>query len=239
MQAVPIGPKAEGGWRVKLSNGETRTYQGLVVANGVTWHPSLPDYPGLANFKGEVRHAVTYRDQAEFAGKRVLIVGAGNSGVDIACDAARSADAAFISLRRGYHFVPKHMFGVPTDVFLGGQVRPPKGVVIPDDPDRMLGAIVGDLTRYGLQAPDHKAMQSHPIMNTQILHYLAHGDLTAKVDVEAFTEFGAVFKDGSTETFDLVLFATGYDYRMPFLDEALFDWSRGGRSSTSTSSTAA
>ncbi len=227
MRATPIGPQAEGGWRVELSTGETRTYKGLVVANGVTWHPSLPDYPGLESFKGEVRHAVTYRDPAEFAGKRVLIVGAGNSGVDIACDAARRADAAFISLRRGYHFVPKHMFGVPTDVFLGGQVHPPKGVVVPDDPDRMLGALVGDLTRYGLQAPDHKAMQSHPIMNSQILHYLGHGDLTAKVDVEAFTETGARFKDGSSETFDLVLFATGYDYRMPFLDESLFEWRQG------------
>jgi len=227
LRATPIGPKAESGWRVELSTGEARTYKGLVVANGVTWHPSLPDYPGLATFKGEVRHAVTYRDATEFAGKRVLIVGAGNSGVDIACDAARQADAAFISLRRGYHFVPKHLFGVPTDVFLGGKVHPPKGVVVPDDPDKMLNAIVGDLTRYGLQAPDHKAMQSHPIMNSQILHYLAHGDLTAKVDIEAFTETGATFKDGSTESFDMVLFATGYDYRMPFLDQDLFDWKQG------------
>jgi amino acid transporter len=227
VRATPIGADAEGGWRVELSNGETRTYLGLVVANGVTWRPSLPDYPGLETFKGEVRHAVTYRDPSEFAGRRVLIVGAGNSGVDIACDAARQADAAFISLRRGYHFVPKHMFGVPTDVFLGGGVHPPKGVVIPDDPDRMLEALVGDLTRYGLPAPDHKAMQSHPIMNSQILHYLGHGDLTAKVDVQAFTETGAVFKDGSSETFDMVLFATGYEYRMPFLDEGLFEWKQG------------
>jgi len=227
VKATPLGEGAENGWRVELSNGETRIYKGVVVANGVTWHPSLPTYPGLERFKGEVRHAVTYRRPQEFAGKRVLIVGAGNSGVDIACDAARHADKAFISLRRGYHFVPKHMFGVPTDVFLGGGVHPPKGVVIPDDPDKMLGAMVGDLTRYGLKAPDHKAMQSHPIMNTQILHYLAHGDLTAKEDVVSFSETGAVFKDGSVEAFDMVLFATGYDYRMPFLDEALFDWKQG------------
>jgi amino acid transporter len=227
VKATPLGQDAEGGWRVELSTGEVRTYKGVVVANGVTWHPSLPSYPGLERFKGEVRHAVTYRRPQEFAGKRVLIVGAGNSGVDIACDAARHADKAFISLRRGYHFVPKHMFGVPTDVFLGGGVHPPKGVVIPDDPDKMLGAMVGDLTRYGLKAPDHKAMQSHPIMNTQILHYLAHGDLTAKEDIVSFSETGAVFKDGSVEHFDMVLFATGYDYRMPFLDEALFDWKQG------------
>ena len=97
-----------------------RHYLGVVCAPGVTWHPNLPDYPGIDGFTGEVRHTVTYRNAAEFRGRRVLIVGAGSSGVDIACEAARAADAAFISLRRGYRFVPKHIFGVPTDVFVGG-----------------------------------------------------------------------------------------------------------------------
>ncbi len=227
LKATPLGEGASGGWEVTLSTGETRVYKGVVVANGVTWHPSMPAYPGLENFKGELRHSVSYREPAEFKNKRVLIVGAGNSGVDIACDAARNASKAFISLRRGYHFVPKHVFGVPTDVFLAGQVHPPKGVVIPDDPDKMLKAVVGDLTRLGLKAPDHKAMESHPIMNTQILHYLAHGDLTAKGDVVSFTEDGVQFEDGSTEQIDLVLFATGYNYKMPFLDEDIFEWKQG------------
>lgn len=225
--AEPLGDDAKDGWRVTLGNGETRHYKGIVCANGVTWHANMPDYPGLERFKGEVMHTVDYRDPALLRGKRVLIVGAGNSGVDIACDAARSAEAAFISVRRGYRFVPKHIFGVPTDVFLSGQVHPPKGVVIPDDPSKMLDAIVGDLTRYGLPAPDHKALESHPIMNTQILHHLAHGDLKAKPDVKAFTADGAVFADGSEEKFDLVLFATGYNYKIPYLDEALFSWKQG------------
>jgi cation diffusion facilitator CzcD-associated flavoprotein CzcO/amino acid transporter len=225
--AEPIGPDAVDGWRVELSNGEVRTYLGLVCANGVTWHPNMPDYAGLDMFQGEARHSVTYRSAEAFHGKRVLIVGAGNSGVDIACDAARNADAAFISLRRGYHFVPKHMFGIPTDIFLSGGVQPPKGVVIPDDPSDMLAALVGDLTRYGLPAPDHKVLQSHPIMNSQILHCLAHGDLKAKPDIRHFTPDGVVFADGSAEKIDLVLFATGYDLRMPFLNEKHFSWKQG------------
>ncbi|MEI9988997.1 MAG: amino acid permease [Rhizomicrobium sp.] len=224
--AEPLGEDAKDGWRVTLSNGETRIYRGIVSANGVTWHASLPDYPGLDRFKGQVMHTVSYRSADILRGKRVLIVGAGNSGVDIACDAARTADAAFISVRRGYRFVPKHIFGIPTDVFLSG-VHPPKGVVIPDDPSKMLDAVVGDLTRYGLPAPDHKALESHPIMNTQILHYLAHGDLKAKRDVKTFTETGAIFADGSEESFDLVLFATGYNYKIPYLDEQLFSWKQG------------
>jgi hypothetical protein len=162
-----------------------------------------------------------------FKGRNVIIVGAGNSGVDIACDAARHAHSALISLRRGYHFVPKHIFGVPTDVFLSGQVNPPEGVVIPDEPNAMLSALVGDLTRYGLPAPDHNVMESHPIMNSQILHCLAHGDLRAKGEIKAFTPRGAVFMDGSEEEFDLVLFATGYEYRIPYLDEKLFTWKQG------------
>jgi cation diffusion facilitator CzcD-associated flavoprotein CzcO/amino acid transporter len=225
--AEPLGSNAQEGWRVTLSDGSSAIYKGIVCANGVTWHPSLPSYPGLESFKGEHLHTVDYRSPASLAGKRVLIVGAGNSGVDIACDAARSAAKAFISLRRGYHFVPKHMFGVPTDVFLSGQVTLPKGVAVPDDPSKLLAALVGDLTRYGLPAPDHKALESHPIMNTQILHYLAHGDLTAKGEVREFSAHGVRFADGSFEEIDLVLFATGYEYRIPYVDANLFTWKQG------------
>jgi amino acid transporter len=225
--AEPVGTDAAGGWDVRLSTGEVRHYAGVVCATGVTWHPALPDYPGLDDFGGEVRHVVTYRDPGELRGRRVLVVGGGNSGVDIAGDAAQHAAAAYLSLRRGYRFVPKHMFGVPTDVFLGGQMQPPKGVVVPDDPSKLLDAIVGDLARFGLQPPDHDALQTHPIMNSQVLHYLAHGDLVAKRDVARFTRTGAVFADGSEEELDLVLFATGYDYRIPYLDPALLEWRNG------------
>ena len=223
LTAAPVGDA----WSVTLSSGETRTYRGVVCANGVTWHPSLPEYPGLADFTGEVRHCVTYRSAAELADRRVLIVGAGNSGVDIACDAAVSAEAAFLSVRRGYRFIPKHLFGIPTDVFITRGGIPPKGVVVPDDPTRLVDALVGDLTRYGLPAPDHQLLQSHPIMNTQVLHHLAHGDLVAKSDISEFAGNTVLFADGSQEQVDLVLFATGYDYKIPYVDPGLFTWDRG------------
>ena len=226
-QATQLGEGAKDGWEVRLQTGETRRYRGLICANGVTWHPNRPSYPGLDSFAGDVRHTVAHRSADELKGRRVLVIGAGNSGVDIACDAARAADAAFLSVRRGYRFVPKHVFGVPTDVFLSGQLTPPKGVVLPDDPSKMIDALTGDLTRFGLPAPDHKAMESHPIMNSQILHHLAHGDVVAKPDIRQFTRTGAVFADGSEETFDLVLLATGYEYRIPYLDESLFTWNQG------------
>jgi amino acid transporter len=224
---VTADPIDDDRWRVALSNGEVREYDGLIAAPGVTWHPNLPSIEGAQQFGGELRHAVTYREGSEFRGKRVLVVGAGNSGVDIACDAARNADAAFLSLRRGYRFVPKHIFGLPTDAVLAGAIDPPRGVSLSGDPTKLVDALVGDLTRLGLPEPDHDLLQSHPIMNTQVLHYLQHGDLVAKPDVARLTATGAQFVDGSEEELDLVLLATGYHYRLPFLDDSLLSWHRG------------
>ena len=214
-------------WQVSLSTGQTRTYDGLIAAPGVTWHPSLPELPGADSYRGDLRHSVTFRDGMELRGKRVLVVGAGNSGVDIACDAARHAAQAFLSVRRGYRFVPKHIFGLPTDALLAGAVDPPRGVSLPGDPAELVDSLTGDLTRLGLPAPDHDLLTSHPIMNTQVLHHLAHGDLTAKPDVARLTPTGAVFADGSQEEVDVILLATGYQYLIPFLDQSLLTWHQG------------
>ncbi|UDY24778.1 amino acid permease [Nocardioides sp. Kera G14] len=214
-------------WRVTLSTGEVREYDGLIAAPGVTWHPNAPSFPGMERYRGEIRHSVTFRSGQEFLGKRVLIVGAGNSGVDIASDAARHADAAFFSVRRGYRYVPKHIGGIPTDAVINGYLEPPKGLALSSNVNELIDSLVGDLTRLGLPAPDHDALSSHPIMNTQVLHHLAHGDLTAKPDINHFTETGVRFKDGTEEELDLVLTCTGYEYQLPFLDKDLFTWKAG------------
>lgn len=214
-------------WQVTLSTGEVHEYDGLVVCPGVTWHPNRVTLPGEDEFGGTVRHSVGFYDGQEFRGKRVLVVGAGNSGVDIACDAATHADAAYLSVRRGYRFFPKHIAGLPTDAVVNGHLAPPKGVVLSSDVSALLDSVVGDVTRLGLPAPDHDALSSHPIMNTQVLHHLAHGDIVAKPDVVRLTATGAVFADGSEVELDEVLLATGYEYRMPFLDEDLFEWKQG------------
>lgn len=214
----------DGSWQVTLSTGETKTYAALVCANGTNWHPVMPEYPG--EFTGEMRHAVSFRSMDEFKGKRVLVIGAGNSGCDIACDAAKAADAAFISLRRGYHFLPKHLFGIPADVFAHEGPQLPMWLT-----QRIFGVILrilnGDITRLGLQKPDHRLFESHPILNTQLLHYLGHGDIKAKPDVARFEGKTVHFKDGTSEEIDLVLCATGYTWKVPYVDPALFDWKEG------------
>ncbi len=228
VRAEPVaGGAGAQGWEVTLSTGETRHYAGVIAVPGVTWHANAPHWPGMEEFAHPIRHTVSYRESAELKGRRVLVVGCGNSGADIACDAARSADAAFISLRRGYRFVPKHMFGIPTDVLFSGTVMPPRGVAISGDVNEILDTLNGDLTRLGLPKPDHDALASHPIMNTEILNRLAHGDIIAKPDIARFTRDTVIFTDGSEAEIDLVLLATGYDYRLPFIDPALFEWHQG------------
>ncbi|WP_416985994.1 flavin-containing monooxygenase [Streptomyces sp. T028] len=217
----------DGAWHITDTNGDTATYTHLVAANGVTWEAKLPDYPGQDTFTGESRHASTYRYPDEFKGKRVLILGGGNSGVDIACDAARNADAAFWSVRRGYRILPKHIFGIPLDVFINEGGEPPAGISIPEDPNELVDALVGDLTKYGLPKPDHGVLTSHPLVNDAIVHHLTHGDIAGKPDVAEFRGDTVVFTDGSEEKADLVLFATGYDYTIPFVDENLFEWHQG------------
>lgn len=214
----------QGEWDIELSDGARLTAAYLVCANGVTWEPNIVEWEG--NFNGEIKHSVNYREPDEFKGKRVLIVGAGNSGVDIACDASFAADQAFLSVRRGYHFVPKHVMGKPSDVFDKESPRVPF-VVEQKVTAMMLKFITGDLRKYGLPKPDHKLYETHPIMNTQILHYLGHGDCIAKSDVKEFDGDEVVFVDGSREKIDLVITATGYQHKVPFLEEGVIDFNNG------------
>ena len=215
-------------WRMTFSDGRSEVYEGLINATGVTWHANRPTIKGEGVFKGKIMHSVEYRSPSEFEGKRVLIVGAGNSGVDIASDAAIHAEQAFFSVRRGYRYIPKYIFGLPTDALISGKIAPPKGVSITGDVTKMIDSLVGDLTRYGLPKPDHDLLASHPIMNTQVLHHLGHGDLIAKPDIEEFTESGVTFKDGSHVDVDLVVLATGYSYSVPYLEQNDDEW-RDGR----------
>ena len=112
----------------------------------------------------------------------VLVVGGGNSGCDIAVDVSRTASRAFISLRRGYWFIPKHLFGVPADVFGHRGPELPRWIEQPVF-ERLLRLLLGDPTRLGLPAPDHRLFETHPVLNTQLLHALGHGELGVKPDV--------------------------------------------------------
>ena len=218
---VKHAERVRSGWKLQVGKSEVRDFTHLVAAPGTNWAPSKPVIPG--SLAGSVIHSVDYKSPDQFKGKRVLIVGAGNSGCDIACDAARSAAAAFISMRRGYHFVPKHIFGMPADVFASTGPKLPIwasqrifGV--------MLRVIVGDLGRHGVPKPDHRLLETHPILNDQIIHHLRHGDIAIRPGVERFDGREVVFKGGDREQIDLVVLATGYNWPIPFIDRSLVKW---------------
>lgn len=214
------------GWQATLSTGEQRTYRGIVVANGHNWKPNLPKYTGT--FAGETLHSSEYKTPDTLRGKRVLVVGGGNSGCDIAVDAAVHADQALLSLRRGYHVLPKFFKGIPIDQFNERWLawRMPLWL-------RRLGArlvirwALGPAEQAGLPRPDHKLFESHPIINSQLHYHLGHGDLEVRPNIEQFDGQCVRFIDGSEQEVDLVIFATGFQISFPFIDREHLNWRNG------------
>jgi cation diffusion facilitator CzcD-associated flavoprotein CzcO len=205
----------DGGWRVTLRGGATRDYAALIAAPGHNWDPVMPAYAG--HFDGEVIHSRDYHRASQFEGKRVLVVGAGNSGCDIVCDAAARGSAAFLSMRRGYYFLPKHIFGQPTDAFFRSGPHIPPRIAQPAL-TLLLRMLVGDMTRFGVPKPDHRVLETHPIVSSQLVHALQHGDVTVKPDIAELKGRRVRFTDGSEEAVDMIVYATGYTSAMPFLD---------------------
>lgn len=108
-----VAPSGDGQWQVRLHDGQLRRYRAVLVANGHLWDPRWPDFPG--HFSGAVTHSHQYRTAAPFAGKNVLVVGIGNSAVDIAVDVCKQAQSTLISTRRRAWIMPKYILGVPSD----------------------------------------------------------------------------------------------------------------------------
>lgn len=214
------------GWTVTLSDQQTRWYPNIIVANGLLREPKLPSYSG--NFTGEIIHSSKYQDPSIFQGKRVLIVGAGNSGCDLVVDAALNADLTVHSTRRGYHYMPKFIAGQPTQDWL-------MEISSQFDSSEAYWSHVKNIFKmagfdgvdYGLRKPDHEMSEAHPIMNSRILYHIGHGDILPKPDLQCIDNQKVTFIDGTELEFDLIVYATGYRVSLPFIDEKLIDWKNG------------
>lgn len=225
--AVERVEPAEGHWLVTPAGGHQRRYRGLVIANGHNWDPRLPDYPGA--FDGPVLHSSQYKTADVLRGRRVLVVGAGNSGCDIAVEAAQNAARTFHSLRRGYHFLPKFLAGKPVDQLGERLLRWRLPLAVRRAVVRTwMRWLVGPPTRYGLPQPDHRLFETHPIINSQLPYYAGHGDIGIKPDVAELAGDRVRFVDGSEERVDVIIYATGFRISFPFLDQRHLDW-RDGR----------
>jgi cation diffusion facilitator CzcD-associated flavoprotein CzcO len=149
----------------------------------------------------------------------VLVVGAGNSAVDILDDAASDAVRAVHSMRRSYYFFPKIVIGKPTDTFVDLTSRWP----VPRAMMRKLywwglRIVIGSHWRYGLPAPDHKLFEAHPTACTVYLDHIVHGRIVTKPGIERFDGKRVIFTDGSEEEIDLLVWATGFRVSFPFMD---------------------
>ncbi|RAL25528.1 monooxygenase [Lujinxingia litoralis] len=215
-----------GGWRVTLENGEAFKYDAVCIANGHLNDPNWPEFPG--EFEGELFHSCDYRSPEVFEDKRVLIVGAGNSGCDIAIDAVHRARSVDLSMRRGYHIVPKYILGVPAADFGSGSGKLKLPMWLKQRVDTvLLRRIAPDPRKYGIPEPDHKLYESHPIVNSQLLYHLGHGDVAVRTNVARFEGQRVHFVDGTSQEYDVVVMATGYRLTFPFLDKKYLPWGSG------------
>ena len=235
-EVVKVEPAEDSSWDVttRSSGGygseRTHRYLAVVLANGHNWAPKLPAYEGIDGFRGQTMHASAYKDAKELPGRKVLVVGGGNTGCDIAVEAATAASQTWHSTRRGYWYLPKYLLGRPTD-----QVN-----------DRMLAArlplglrqwlaartlrlTVGDQSRFGLPKPDHKVFETHPIANSQLIYHLGHGTITPVPDIRRFHRGSVELTDGRHIEPDVVVFATGYLPRFEFLAPEILGADEHGR----------
>jgi cation diffusion facilitator CzcD-associated flavoprotein CzcO len=221
-----VEPRVDGGFEVTIDGDgglETLEYDAVIVANGHHWDPRWPDpeFPGSETFEGEQIHSHSYEEEAQLAGKDVVVLGMGNSAMDIAVDASYYAESTYLAARRGAHILPKYIFGKPMDT-IGGSERVPAPVRMALM-RRLLKMQVGDLANYGLPEPDHKFGEAHPTVSSRILDRLAHGAITPKPNIERLDGDQVVFTDGSSVHADLVVYCTGYKISFPFLDDAVVD----------------
>ena len=219
----PLGERPDSRWRVTFDSGagpETAHFKGVIIANGSLAEPRMPRFEG--RFDGELVHAAHYRHPGQLDGKRVLVIGGGNSGCDIAVDAVPRARYVDLSVRRGYHFLPRYLFGQPTDTW--GRRMPLPAWLRRRLETRVLRWFTGDPSRFGFPRPTHRLHESTAVVNPMILHHLGLGDLHVRSDVERFEGSTVHFKDGSQRVYDTIIAATGYRLHYPFLRAELLNW---------------
>ena len=215
----------DGTWSVMVaSEGRQRTecFDYLIVCSGHHREPLVPDYPGT--FSGRTLHSCEYKRPEPFEDQRVLVVGGGNSACDIAVDVSRVAASVCISMRQGYFILPKVMFGRPVDQLYARLRRylrfAPRFVL-----DAVAGAFVhfelGPWEKYGLQRPTARPTSMHPTLNTSILAALRDGAVLPRRAIARFDGPIVHFDDGTSERYDAIIWAIGYRFGYPFLDESV------------------
>jgi len=245
-EALSAAALADGGWSVTIRHRDgaatEHRYDALVAASGNYWMPRMPEYPG--RFDGTVIHARDYRDPllpVDMRGRRVVVVGSGNTGCELVCEiAAAGAARAYLSARSGNWIFPKSVDGRP--------VSDQAPMTHPDDPvpallrllpapwrnrafvalgERMIvkrfGARMARFARLGLPPPPPRPLAKRPAVSQDLLAALETGIVTAKPAIERLDGDAVVFAGGERLETDVIINATGYHLRYPYLPADLVD----------------
>lgn len=219
-----LTPLPTGGWRIRTDSGLITTYEYIIVANGHHWNPRYPSphFPG--EFSGEILHSHYYRIPEQIMYKDVLIVGIGNSAVDIACEAAKlHSGCVTISTRNGAHIIPNWFMGMPFD-----DLANPFTAKLPLSLQRLLLKTSLFLARgrqetYGVPTPKRPLLSQHPTLSQELLNLSGRGLIDFKPNIRELRGKEVVFEDGTSQNYDMLIYATGYKVTFPFLKELTFD----------------
>jgi hypothetical protein len=189
------------------------------VANGHDWEARWTELPG--DFGALVIHSHDYKTAEGYEGEKVLVVGFGNSAMDIASETSRVSEMTYLSVRRGAHVIPKYLKGRPVDELnTPFTSRLPLGIQRAIY-QRMLRKLQGRMTDYGLPEPDHKIAEAHPTISAEILNRIVHGRVKPKPNIERLERDRVRFVDGSVEEIDQIVYCTGYKITFPFFEPDL------------------
>lgn len=211
-------------WQLMLSDGTTKQYNYLCVANGHHSVPLLPKYEGT--FTGEFLHSHSFKVAEPFKNKKVLVIGGGNSACDVAVETARVSAFTAISMRRGYYIIPKFMFGgMPADVLHARLLFLPRWLRM-----RLLTLghrlAIGRMTDYDFLPPKDNIMASHPTANSELLYFIRHGKVAVRRDIKLIDGNTVHFTNGIAEQYDTIIACTGYKITFPFFDKSVVDFSK-------------
>jgi cation diffusion facilitator CzcD-associated flavoprotein CzcO len=201
------------GWTVRVAGGEDVRATRVVVATGYSNVPYLPEWPGT--FAGELVHSSAYRHGGPYLGRRVLVVGAGNSGAEIAIDVARAgASVVLLAVKTPPGLIRRDTLGVPSQLLGIASARLPVGMV-----DRIAAtlrrAAFGDLSELGLAAPDRPYSEFLrrrviPIVDVGLVRAVKDGRVAVVAALERFDDGKPVLADGCAVAVDAVIAATGF-----------------------------
>jgi cation diffusion facilitator CzcD-associated flavoprotein CzcO len=209
---------------VGLENGSSEHFDAVIVANGHHFEPRFPDsVPG--HFTGKVLHSGAYVDPLEpleLAGKRVVVVGFGNSAVDIASELSTASPRArvWLSVRRGAWVLPRYVFGRPLDQASSASMPGVPAAVRRWLLELWYRLAVGSFERFGLPRPDHALGDAHPTVSDELLPLVEQGLIEVKPAIASFDGATVRFAGGTQVEADAIVYATGYRVDFPFFDPA-------------------